>query len=126
MYYDDLLSIEDAVKKVSAMVIQSVSMSDNELTFIFQGGATLKMRDNGQSCCEIRYMDTDDDLSEFNAGRIHKIELKDGSRKWEDYEAHDIQFLDVTTTQGFFQIKSHNEHNGWYSGFSIECKLYLP
>ena len=34
-------------------------------------------------------------------------------------EIHEIQFLDVKTSKGVFQISNHNVHNGYYGGFWV-------
>jgi hypothetical protein len=34
---------------------------------------------------------------------------------------HEVAFLEVTTDRGVFQMKNHNEHNGYYGGFLIRC-----
>ena len=96
----------------------------NKLIFNFTDGSGMQIFDDGQSCCEYRYMRTDDDLSEFSGSKIVNIELKDGPTKnndeWDD--VHETQFLDVTTDKGFFQLCTHNEHNGYYGGFWIVAK----
>ena len=37
-------------------------------------------------------------------------------------DVHEIQFLDVKTDKGIFQMANNNEHNGYYGGFLIEAR----
>jgi hypothetical protein len=103
-------------------IIKSAEIEENELRIVFSDGKEIVIYDNGQSCCEDRYMSTDDNLSEFKGHALKKIELKNGDGTESDWGEHEILFLEITTDKGFFQIVNHNEHNGYYGGFSIEIK----
>ena len=103
--------------------IKSLSLSDNSLHFTFDDGTNLTIWDNGQSCCETRYIVCDDDLKQFIGAKLIGAEIKDAPNISAQYEEHEIQFLDIKTSLGVFQCASHNEHNGYYGGFSIECKV---
>jgi hypothetical protein len=99
--------------------ILSASIHEYDLLMNFMDGSTLIVRDYGQ-CCEQRYMQTDDKLEDCAGGVLLGISVKPG-RDYEDGEDwHEIQFLDIETTNGTFQIASHNIHNGNYSGFYLE------
>lgn len=100
--------------------IESVQVVDNELIFKFRDGATLVARDEGQSCCERRYMTCDDDLPYYEGAALQNLEIKEGPTENDECgEPHEIQFLEVTTSKGQFTVASHNEHNGYYGGFWI-------
>jgi len=105
-------------------IIEKVSLEGNKLVFNFTDGTGLKMFDDGQSCCEYRYMSTDDDLNEFKGATLLDFELKNVSNIENEYEVHEIQFLDVKTSNGVFQMANHNEHNGYYGGFWIEAHSF--
>lgn len=98
--------------------ITSLSVDDDRLLIGFTDGATVKIWDGGQSCCEYRHMSTDDDLSFYVGSVLTNIEVKDGPDLPSD-ECHETQFLEVTTSTGHFQVVNHNEHNGYYGGFAI-------
>ena len=104
------------------------SENDSALSITFADGSKLTLFDDGQTCCETRYMRTDDNLAEYIGGRLLGAEVKDvpeliGFWKDEDeYGDHDIQFLEITTSKGSFVMSNHNEHNGYYGGFCIEAK----
>lgn len=104
------------------------SENDSALSITFADGSKLTLFDDGQSCCETRYMRTDDNLAEYIGGRLLGAEVKDvpeliGFWKDEDeYGCHDMQFLEITTSKGSFVMSNHNEHNGYYGGFCIEAK----
>ncbi|AEI51359.1 DUF7448 domain-containing protein [Runella slithyformis] len=114
----------NAVKSALGKTIETVKLEDNELLFKFTDGTGLKMFDDGQSCCEDRYMRTDDDLSDFEGATLLDFELKDAPTMEDEYGDHEIQFLDVKTSNGVFQMANHNEHNGYYGGFCIVARSF--
>jgi hypothetical protein len=100
---------------------------DNDLTLSFSDGSKLRLFDDGQSCCESRYMRTDDDLSKFEGAKLLGFELADApSIKDNEYEDHDVQFLNTKTSLGVFTCSNHVEHNGYYGGFSITARYSEP
>lgn len=121
-----MLSGREAIDLASirAKQIATVVVDDSVMSIAFSDGSTLRLRDEGQSCCESRYMTCDDDLSSFVGARIRNIELADGPEETGEYgECHEVQFIRVDTTAGTIVVASHNEHNGYYGGFSIEASI---
>ena len=116
--------IVDAIKSALNKTIEKVWLEENELLFEFTDGTNLKLYDNGQSCCEDRYMRTDDNLSEYEGAKLLDFELKNAPSQENIYGAHEIQFLDVITDKGIFQMANHNEHNGYYGGFWIVARVF--
>ena len=112
-------SIQSSLNKT----IKKVELDDEQLFISFIDGSELVIWDGGQSCCESRYMTTDDDLSYFSGATLLDMELKSVEYEDLDYGEHEIQFLDVKTSEGVFTIVNHNEHNGYYGGFWIQAKL---
>jgi len=111
--------IESIGKKIKKVWLDK---EENQLKFEFVDNTTLKIWDGGQSCCEVRYMETDDVLQEHIGGTLLQFELKDAPNQEDEFgEMHEIQFLDVMTDKGIFQISNHNEHNGYYGGFWIQA-----
>lgn len=94
----------------------------NTLHFQFTDGTGMRLYDSGQSCCEIRYMRTDDDLSEFADAVLRSIELVDAADAPDAYYVHEIQQLVVKTDKGTFVVSNHNQHNGYYDGFWIVAR----
>lgn len=99
--------------------ISKVFIQNDELHIRFDK-KTLVISDYAQSCCENRYMTTDDNLTEFFGAIFKGIEEKPTSSISEnEYEDHDLMFIEIKTSKGDFILKSHNEHNGYYAGFDI-------
>lgn len=118
------MSLVDAA---AGKTIASVSLgSDDALHFVFADGVKLKMWDDGQSCCERRYMTTVDDLSFFVGAKLLGVEIKEAPPVDDGYEEHEVQFLEVQTSIGVFTMASHNEHNGYYGGFCVKAELESP
>jgi hypothetical protein len=116
----------DAFMKVVGKKIMGIKLEDDMLYISFGSQGTLKVSDEGQSCCEHRYMTTDDKLDEYVGGNLLNIEIKPVPIPLKDSgdgDDHDIEFLEVTTTKGAFVMTTHNEHNGYYGGFYV-CARY--
>ena len=92
---------------------------DDALHFEFDDGTKMTLSDEGQSCCERRYMRTDDNLADFVGAKLLGAEIKEAPDQPDEYGEHEVQFLEVQTDRGVFTMASHNEHNGYYGGFLI-------
>lgn len=116
-----------AIRAVLEKQISALSMSDDALHISVEGGPHIKIWDDGQSCCERRYMMTDDDLPYFVGATLQDIELRDAPNEPHEWGEHEVQFLVITTSKGAFTMATHNEHNGYYGGFAIEaCVVDTP
>lgn len=103
--------------------ITAVDMKGDKLLVTFDGGKKIAIWDDGQSCCENRYMMTDDDVQSLVGHSLVRIDAKDGTtvRGDEEYfEEHEVCFVEIGTEVGFITIANHNEHNGYYGGFGLE------
>ena len=101
--------------------IKALYMKDDALVFEFNDGYKMKLADEGQSCCEHRYMMTDDKLEDFIGSILLDAEIKDGPEIEREWDVHEQQFLIVSTDKGEFTMVTHNEHNGYYGGFWIQA-----
>jgi|SRR3990172_5778451 len=117
--YPRQFNIKSLHKTISEL---SLNIIDDSLNFNFTDGSRLKLHDNSLTCCEKRYMVTDDNLNDFIGAILLRIEIRDAPDVINEIlEVHEVQFLAVTTSKGIFTISNHNEHNGYYGGFSIEA-----
>ena len=103
-------------------VVKSVDMSEDALNIRFEDDTGITITDEGQSCCEHRYMTTDDDVQSLVGSVIQTIMVKSGPDIEVDYDSHEQEFLEIQTNKGFITIVNHNEHNGYYGGFSLNIK----
>jgi len=91
----------------------------------FVDGTRLDLWDAGQTCCESRYIRTDDHLSDWVGAKFLDVEIVDSVSPMQDdydwWDVHEIQFLRILTDKGVIVFSSHNEHNGYYGGFSIQA-----
>lgn len=110
---------EQNADKYYGRTVAAAEMSDERLRITFTDGAKIAIWDDGQSCCENRYMRTDDDLSSIVGGKLMRIEAKAGPDEQDDYGEHEQVFVEVATDKGFITICNHNEHNGYYGGFGL-------
>lgn len=115
---------EESAKLFSDCIGKTISElrlgEDDALHFVFADGSKMKLADEGQSCCEVRYMRTDDDLPYYVDSQLVGAEIRDGSGVSSEYgDEHEVQFLLINTSKGAFTMSSHNEHNGYYGGFYV-------
>jgi hypothetical protein len=130
---------EDSLKKILSLDITSISLREGDvkhpkydwrtyrgplLEFIFEDNSILYLYDDGQSCCENRYMTTDDDLTSYKDIKIVNIEtasmdtIEDPEDRYS--EPHEQMSLKITFNDGSgLTAVTHNEHNGYYGGFSL-------
>ena len=105
--------------------IYNVRMVEDTIVILMEDGTEFSIWDQGQSCCEHRYMVCDDDLTYFVNTPLLNIQIRDAAYTVEENEEeyhsedHEIQFLEIVTGKGVISIANHNEHNGYYGGFSI-------
>jgi len=108
-------------------VISAASLSEDALQIAFTDGVKIKIFDNGQSCCESRYMRTDDDVQSLVGHFLRRIESKEGPEEVSEYgDTHEVVFLEIGTDSGFITIANHNEHNGYYGGFGLSIEVEAP
>lgn len=97
-------------------VITRVAMVDEALHISFEDGTKLAVSDDGQYCCESRYMTCDDNLESFVGDMFIGLEIKEAPPINDGGEDHECEFLEVQTNKGCFTLTNHNEHNGYYGG----------
>lgn len=102
------------------LTITAANIIDNELRLSFDNGVHIAIWDNGQSCCENRYMSTDDDVATLVGGKLLHVDAKPGPEIGDDDDNyHEQIFVEIATTKGLITIVNHNEHNGYYGGFGL-------
>lgn len=105
-------------KKITALSLGD----DNRLHFVFEGGYKMCVYDDGQSCCETRYMHTNDKLEDFVGSVLQSATVQEAPNIPHEWGEHEVAFLVVTTSLGVFTCETHNEHNGYYGGFLVRAK----
>lgn len=112
-----------AIASCGGEIIQSAEITDETLRLRFDG-FTLAFRDDGQSCCESRYMETPENL-ESMAGEVFRgAEIKDGPEEHGEWgECKECQFLEIQTDKDTYSISNYNEHNGYYGGFWVVARV---
>jgi hypothetical protein len=121
---------KSVIKHHNSQVIKNISIIGDDKIFVdFLDFDNMIIRDDGQQCCEARYITTDDDLMAFVGARFIGIRLlsapngkaPDSDLRTDDDGPvyHEVQFLIIDTTYGCIVFETHNEHNGYYGGFDI-------
>ena len=100
--------------------VTEAKIVDNKLRLAFDNGKKIEIWDDGQSCCESRYITCDDDVKSLINGTINKIEAKEGPCVEGEYgDTHEQVFVEIGTDKGFITLANHNEHNGYYGSFGL-------
>ena len=121
---------EESVVATKAAIGETIKhieiISDDTLSIQLGNKTTLTFTDEGQSCCEHRYMSTDDDLKYYFGAELIGAEIREGGSKESEYgDVLDSEFLVVKTSIGDFTIVNYNDHNGYYGGFWVTAKLAI-
>lgn len=117
---ENLLSeSEHNADKYYGKKITDCFLKDDRLSIYFDDGKKIQIWDNGQSCCESRYITCDDNPKDLIGNKLVKIEPKEGPEIKNNYETHEQVFIEIATDKGFITMTTHNEHNGYYGGFGL-------
>ena len=106
-------------------MVTAIRLTPDQRTCEVQlGGVVFGITDALRLCCETRYMVCDDNLAAFVGSILQGIEVVDGPETTKGDTTHEVQFLRLITTHGTVTISNHNEHNGYYDGFSLTCACW--
>jgi len=121
-----------SLDRVVGAKLLSLGLRDNQLLLTFYNGQVLTVCDARQSCCENRFLHTDDDLEYYSGatflGMEHRkvrsqeeevLRILGGAQNAGGGDVIEIEFLIVRTSKGEFTVETHNEHNGFYGGFDV-------
>lgn len=89
-------------------------------------GFQIFIEDAGQDCCESRYLHTSDDLSNLIGETLVSIRISEVEYRCDRGEDHEVAFLTVSTKRDAVVVETHNEHNGYYGGFSVHATVIDP
>jgi hypothetical protein len=125
----DLFARYTEIVGLKIVGIEKIDYDDEAILINFDDGSRLKISDEGQSCCENRYLTCDDDLTGHEGARLLYIgpgigPMPEDSEEEDslNHNIHDVMFVKVQTTKGSFTLCTHNEHNGYYGGFQLEVR----
>ena len=139
---------ERPVEAFMGDTITEAALVDDKLQLVFASGRKVALSDEGQSCCESRYITTDDNVSDLVGGKLVTIEERDGGDQQgpcstcqgpnaydppdsgktcyscngtgiESNGSHDLAFVVIQTDKSSITLCTHNEHNGYYGGFAL-------
>ena len=110
---------EHSASEYYGRTICEAEIVDDRLRLTLDGGKKIEIWDDGQSCCEHRFMTCDDDLSSLLGHKIVRIEVKNGPDAPAEYDCHETCFVEIGTDQNFVTLTNHTEHNGYYGSFGL-------
>jgi len=113
----------DALEASRDKEIATIGIDEERLLLTFIDGTAVRLYDDGQSCCEHRYMHTDDQIQDFVGALFKGAEVRDGPTEMDEWDdPKESQFLIITTSIGQFTVVNYNEHNGYYGGFALKAE----
>jgi hypothetical protein len=95
----------------------------HSLILYMDSGVEYHFFDSAQACCEARYMTCDDDLETFAGATVVDISVDYSEEEGEYGESLECAFLRIHTDAGVIVACNHNEHNGYYGGFDVTCRV---
>jgi len=117
---EDYGSTSVDIEELIGKRIISADLNEDRLRLTFEDSSAYDIIDDGQNCCEHRYITCDDDdVSSLVGGVLTKIEAKEGNNIEVWYDAHETMFVEVATDKAHIMLVTHNEHNGYYGGFCL-------
>lgn len=114
--------MDDYKEALGKEILSVAIVGDDTLEIIFTDDSKLRVVDEGQSCCERRYMNTDDDVDYYAGSIFTGLDVDSGgyhNQTEDEYDVEETQFMKVHTSRGTFTVVNYNAHNGFYGGFSI-------
>ena len=106
--------------------ITSVSLKDDLLKMSFDDNTEMVLWDDTLGCCEVRHTSSDDELTYYVGSKLLGIEIADVRNGQPGSQGQmDILFLNVTTSKGVFTLQNHNDHNGYYGGFTVVFRVWV-
>lgn len=99
--------------------IRKAELVDDKFNIEFEDGIKIQISDEGQSCCESRYLTCDDNLNELVGQKLVRIEVKEATEREHEWATHEICFLEIQGDKSSITFATHNEHNGYYGGFGL-------
>jgi hypothetical protein len=112
-------SKENADKYYGRTIVDA-AVDGDRMFLKFDDGVSIELADQGQSCCESRYITCDDDAKNLIGGKLSKIEAVELTEKEGEYgDCHEMVFIEVATDKAHIKLCTHNEHNGYYGGFGL-------
>jgi hypothetical protein len=118
---DTVQAITDATNKE----ISAIKIDETNLVISFIDGTMVRFFDDGQSCCEHRSMNTDDELQDFVGAKFVGAGIQEGPQTTDPDGYSNVtesQFLIIKTSRGEFTVANYNNHNGYYGGFSLAAR----
>lgn len=114
-----------AIAESVGMTIATINVDESEVAVCFDDGSKLTIWDDGQSCCESRWLTCDDDVAAFEGAQFvgaHTSSVGEWDGDESEFDCHDVEFLVVETSLGSFTVATHVDSNGYYGGFWIRAK----
>ena len=108
-----------ALPAVIGKTISRVVLDDDQIKLWFNDNSGIFISDAGQSCCESRYITTDDELTALVGQTLVRIDQEAGP-DLPGCGSSKTCFVEIRTAEGgSVTFVTHNEHNGYYGGFYI-------
>ena len=114
----------NALKGAIGKKITKAELDGDYIKIWFGKDKGIQIWDGGQSCCEHRYITTDDNPADLVGKKLTNIEIADApdAEDSNDDSPHEVQFLRIHAEDETVVFETHNEHNGYYGGFWIQVK----
>jgi hypothetical protein len=122
---DEALTLGNGNTIVS-ITIDTDKREDGVVIIRFIDGAQLELWDNARSCCESRWLHSDDDLPYFTNCTLVSVSVEGGDSEEDSDNGGNVkesEFIKIQTSLGMITVVAYNSHNGYYGGISINSEF---
>jgi hypothetical protein len=121
---ETLKTIGSCLGKVIEKVMLAYDHESREsIIIIFTDGTALNLFDDGQQCCEKRWLASDDKSEDVAGGVLMDVQMEEGV---DDEGSEDIlqsQFIRIITDKAPYVVTAYNKHNGSYDGITVKAEI---
>ena len=115
--------INETVVKFVGKVVAQAYFTDYRIKLVFADDSAVELYDNGQLCCEHRYMTCDDEFEDLVGGKLTEVLVRAGGcTDLDEWNCDETMFMEIRTDKDFVTVCTHNTHNGYYGGFNLIAK----
>jgi hypothetical protein len=118
--------LSSAIKSCSLIDLNVARDERGALELVLENGYRIVLTDiAGQSCCEHRYMHTDDDLTSLVGESLQRIWVGEFTEQGGDYgDTLEGAFIHIQTNRDAVVIAIYNSHNGYYGGLEPGVSIF--
>jgi hypothetical protein len=137
------MTLQEGFEQLKEVWFNKITLLDNTITLYSKNFLRVEITDEGQQCCENRFIHTEDNLEIYGLGKLIKLDYEEIEVEQENIKSKiqylvsvpqdpddevEMAFLKITfqniVTINNFMFNTYNIHKGYYGGFMPELRIY--